>query len=147
MLHPVHVTWLAETQEIAVDRHGRTVLQVKAKRDAEICHFHVRFPKVPHGIVISIMAAEQVPATGAKRVYLQTMGGVEPVMVLRDLNGTYARITSPLLGPEGIVHDGTQGDDHWWTWAGSISLPKGKAVGLIVSTSEPTRCIAKVGGR
>lgn len=143
----IEITWLAETREAPIDAKECTLLQVKARRDSQICHYHLFFPDISEGATVEIVAMEQVPASGAKRVRIMTAGSIEGVTAFYNLPKYHeGAIGEPLLF-ERFTHAPGSGKDHWWTWAGAIDLPKGKAVGLVVTSSLPTRCRAKAGGR
>lgn len=145
----IEVDWLVENnRDIEVGPEGRTILQLRARKETQLLHFHLNFPEAPDGLEVEVVVGYQEPAYGVRALNLQHLGKLQRVTARQDFAGTIALA----ILHEKFMHRRKTPEDkgHWWTWAGQLShliLSPGTAVGLVARSNMPTRCRGKVGGR
>jgi hypothetical protein len=135
------VSWLVESQQIAVGPAGRTVLQLRGRREAEINSVKVEFPSHPEGLHAEMAILPVLPDFGKRFLPVQSLHGPQRITARGDL-------PAPAL-LNVIVFETIDPPSCWWHWAGRLNdllLWPGKCLGIVVTTREPALCKVTVGG-
>lgn len=130
--------WELRSSRIVVDATPRVVLHVQALQDVEARALRARFHGLGQGVGESLL------------VVLPQVHGVRQ---LRPTGERWVIGRQDLAVPEGageaLAHNHCRGDlgYDYWSFAGSIEIPRGLCVGLVARSSTPCECEVRLGGR
>ena len=161
-LRAVEVRWkLANPGRLVIGPRPRLVLAARARRDVELLHLRVDYPKMgdadargQHAEAVLV----QVPrVAGLRRLRPEGepwVQGQEDVLAsaMFDSRRPEERASDPdhirWSGALQPVLDYNRNDAPcvWWAWRGRVLIPRGLSVGLIVRASAPTVCRALLAG-
>ena len=162
--HTVEVAWrLLNTRRLVVGPEPRLVLAVRARKDVELLTLKVDYPELGHsdraGALAEAVLAEVPHVWGLRRLSAEGDGrlvwGQEDVAAAAMMPG--GKPEDRAGAPEQIQWWG--GAVRWpielnqnyapcifWAWRGRVLVPKGASVGVIVRSSVPTVCYARMAG-
>jgi hypothetical protein len=135
----LQVEWLLENnQDVYADIKGITALQLQALEDIKIKTFRILFDQKENLEAMCELVPQEL-MHGPRSIPGQHLSGSARVK-------GFQTILAMALG-EPLAHSYVQSPADYWQWTGTIHVPKGHALGLVVRSLHPTTCRAMMGGQ